>query len=132
MSREFDYDKFEAKDVRDYTNEQLLAMMKNTPYIIDLLRVIYKNFKVTNLYTNGVVCYDGLLHLTCIAVDAEPKLSMEAIDKLNCKFVPDYAEYAEYDGLLDRTSLEYLPLISNSTNPLIKLSGWATLLTDAK
>lgn len=129
MSREFDYDKFEVKDIRDYTNEQLLAMVRNTPYVIDLLRVVYKNFDINGVYTNGVVCYDGVLHLTCIAIDAgpEPKLSMEMIDKLNCKFVPDYAEYAEYDALPDRTTLEYFPIISGS-NPCVQLNDWITLL----
>lgn len=132
MSREFDYDKFEVKDIHDYTNEQLLTMLKNTPYMIALLRAVYKHFKVKDLYTNGVVCYDGVLHLTCVAVDAEPKITMEVVDTLNCKFVPDYKEYAEFDCLLDRTALEYLPLILRSSNPYVKLSDWVTLLTETK
>lgn len=128
MSREFDYDAFEIKDVRDYTNEQLLAIMKNTPYVLDMLNTVNTYYGIKKLYTGGVSIYKGVSCLYFIVVDTKLPLTYEMIEKLNVTFVPDYKMYSESDALLDCTILNDITIIKHSPNTHVEITGWDKLL----
>lgn len=130
MSREFDYDKFEVKDVRDYTNEQLLTMMKDTPYVLDMLNTVNTYYGIKKLCTDGVSIYKGISYLGFIFVDTKLQLNYEMVDKLNDTFVPDHKMYSESNALLDRTILCDITIMKYSPNTYVEVTGWDKLLED--
>ena len=122
MNREFDYSKLISKSASERDPAQLLEVLRNTDYLVDMLNTVAKHSSINTVYTNGLDIYEGKKSLPAIAIDCTPTLKQPLIEQLNTKFVPDYAELSDVtDGLKGRT------ILLSTQRMKFNVSSWAEI-----
>lgn len=129
MNKEFDYSKLSHKKARECEPEQLLEVLRETPYTVSMLQTVSQYCTINAVYTNGIDNYDGKNHLTSIAIDTTPELSHSLIEILNNKFVPGYTELSDVvDGLNDVTILLPLQFVQLDDSACAEIKNWRDVI----